>query len=86
MTPKNIYQSLKKRYSNILMLMFVFAIIAISIFYFRLYKKIMFSEDVGSKKVDEIDKKKLEEVVRKIKEGEDRYKSSLNKKYRDVFK
>lgn len=67
------------------MAMFLFAIIFITFFYLQLYRKIMFSENNDIQEVNEVDKAKLDSIIKKIKEGEKRYTDSFKKQYRDIF-
>lgn len=67
--------------------MFLFAMIFVTIFYLFLYNKIMSpaSKNIQNS-IEEIDRTKLESVIKSIIDGEKRYLKSFNKKYSDIFK
>lgn len=75
---------LSKRYSLILLMIFIFGIISVSIFYWQMYSKIASSEKTDDTVT--LEEAKLKSILESINKAEQRYKQSLGKSYRDVFK
>lgn len=81
---KKLLSFLTKRYSLILLTMFLFVIIFVIIFYWTIYSKIV--SPVQAPEDTDFNESKLQKLIKEIQIRELKYKQSLQKKYKDLFK
>jgi|YelNatPaOPRAMG01_1025707.scaffolds.fasta_scaffold383144_1 type III secretory pathway component EscR len=79
-----IFSFLVKKYSLILIFLFLIAIILSGFIYFSFNKKI--NQEVFFEEKNEVNVKKIQEILNKVSKKEQDYQQSLQKNYRDIFK
>jgi len=79
-----IFSFLVKKYSLILIFLFLIAIILSGFIYFSFNKKI--NQEVFFEGKSEVNVKKIQEILNKVSKKEQDYQQSLQKNYRDIFK
>jgi CHASE3 domain sensor protein len=79
-----IFSFLVKKYSLILIFLFLIAIILSGFIYFSFNKKI--NQEVSFEGKSEVNVKKIQEILNKVSKKEQDYQQSLQKNYRDIFK
>ena len=82
---KKIFKFLEKKYSVILIIISLVALILVAFFYWTLYSNIMLKEPQKTKDVN-LDQATLDKIIATISIREQNHLQSLQKQYRDIFK